>query len=221
MYSLQINQLNKSFGSKKILENLSLTMNFNSLVAVVGNNGVGKSVFLNCLLNFMEYDTGEILIFEKNHKDHNFIRTNTAFISVDNQLHLHKVTALEYFELIILIYNLPSQESKRKAYQLAEELNIISELNSSFDSLSFGTKKKVQLIGSILYNPKLLVCDEIFEGLDFEAVTWVKEYFLQRKEKGLATLFTSHIKEYIDEIADEVYRLKDKQLHLEKVRSYN
>lgn len=221
MYSVQINQLNKSFGSKKILDNLSITMNFNAIIAVVGNNGVGKSVFLNCLLDFIEYDSGEILIFERNHNDHNFLRTNTAFISVDNQLHLHKVTPLEYFELIILIYNLSNQETKRKAYQLAEELNIISELNSSFDSLSFGTKKKVQLIGSILYNPKLLVCDEIFEGLDFEAVTWVKKYFLERKANGLATLFTSHIKEYIEEIADEVYRLKDKKLHLEKVKSYN
>lgn len=57
MYSVQINQLNKSFGSKKVLDNLILTMKINVLTAVIGNNGVGKSVFLNCSLNFMEYDS--------------------------------------------------------------------------------------------------------------------------------------------------------------------
>lgn len=213
---VEVHDLNKSFGSKKVLDNLNLTIEKDSIVAIVGSNGIGKSVLLNCLMNFMDYDAGEIKIFNESHDNHNFLRTVTAFVSVDNQLHLEKVTAKEYFELIISIYKLPEKSTIAKYTSLAEELNVIKELNSTFFSLSFGTKKKIQLIGSILYNPKILVCDEIFEGLDNEAVEWVKAYFLKRKSNGEATLFTSHIMDHTWDVSDYIYRLESGKLYSQK-----
>ncbi|TKH06047.1 ABC transporter ATP-binding protein [Peribacillus simplex] len=213
---IEVHHLNKSFGSKKVLDNLTLTIEHDSIVAIVGSNGIGKSVFLNCLLNFMDYDSGEINILNENHNNHNFLRTVTSFVSVDNQLHLEKVTGKEYFDLIISIYNLPEESVVAKYTSFAEELNVINQLDSTFSSLSFGTKKKIQLIGSILYNPKVLVCDEIFEGLDHEAVNWVKAYFLKRKANGEATLFTSHIMDHTWDISDYIYRLENGKLHSQK-----
>lgn len=213
---IEVHHLNKSFGSKKVLDNLNLTIEHDSIVAIVGSNGIGKSVFLNCLLNFMDYDSGEINILNENHNNHNFLRTVTSFVSVDNQLHLEKVTGKEFFELIISIYNLPEESVVAKYTSFAEELNVINQLDSTFSSLSFGTKKKIQLIGSILYNPKVLVCDEIFEGLDHEAVNWVKAYFLKRKANGEATLFTSHIMDHTWDISDYIYRLENGKLHSQK-----
>lgn len=219
MNSIDIHNLNKSFDKKNILDNLCLELKEGMTTAIVGSNGIGKSVFLNCLLNYMEYDSGEITLFGHSHNNHIYIRTVTAFVSVDHQGHLNKITPMEYFELVISIYDLPLNQTLDQMNLLARELNILKELDSSFDSLSFGTKKKVQLIGSILYNPKLLVCDEIFEGLDYEAVTWVKDYFNQRKEDGLSTLFTSHINEYTEAVADEIYRLKNGKLYLQQKAS--
>lgn len=215
MYSIGIRNLNKSFDKKNILDNLSIELKEGMITAIVGNNGIGKSVFLNCLLNYMEYDSGEITFFGHSHDDHIYTRTVTAFVSVDHQGHLNKITPMEYFELVISVYGLPLNQTLDQINLLTKELNVAKELESSFDSLSFGTKKKVQLIGSILYNPKLLVCDEIFEGLDYEAVTWVKNYFNERKEEGLSTLFTSHINEYTEAVADEIYRLKNGKLYLQ------
>lgn len=140
--SIEVHHLNKSFGSKKVLDNLNLTIERDSVVAIVGSNGIGKSVFLNCLLNFMDYDSGEINILNENHNNHNFLRTVTSFVSVDNQLHLEKVTGREFFELIISIYNLPEESVVAKYTSYAEELNVINQLDSTFSSLSFGTKKK-------------------------------------------------------------------------------
>lgn len=214
--SIEVHHLNKSFGSKKVLDNLNLTIERDSVVAIVGSNGIGKSVFLNCLLNFMDYDSGEINILNENHNNHNFLRTVTSFVSVDNQLHLEKVTGREFFELIISIYNLPEESVVAKYTSYAEELNVINQLDSTFSSLSFGTKKKIQLIGSILYDPEVLVCDEIFEGLDHEAVNWVKAYFLKRKANGEATLFTSHIMDHTWDISDYIYRLENGKLHSQK-----
>ena len=145
IFCVEVNNLNKSFGEKKVIDNLSLKIEKGAIVSIVGGNGIGKSVFLNCLLNYLEYDSGEIRILNVTHHDHNFLRTNTAFISIDNQQHIEKVTPREYFDLIISIYNL-NQKIKREEYTLlANELNIISNLDVVFNSLSFGTKKKIHL----------------------------------------------------------------------------
>ena len=212
IFCIEVNNLNKCFGEKKVLENLSVKIEKGAIVSIVGGNGIGKSVFLNCLLNFMEYDGGEIRILNVTNQDHNFLRTNTSFISIDNQQHIEKVTPKEYFDLIISIYNL-DERAKREEYTfLANELNVISNLDVVFSSLSFGTKKKVQLIGGILYNPPLLVCDEIFEGLDHDAVNWVKLYFQKRKNTGHTTLFTTHIMEHTLDISTNIYRLENGKL---------
>lgn len=132
---------------------------------------------------------------------------------MDNQQHIEKVTPKEYFDLIISIYNLDEKTKKEEYLSLAKELNVLDHLDVVFSTLSFGTKKKIQLIGSILYQPALLVCDEIFEGLDYEAVTWVKSYFQKRKDHGDTTLFTSHIMEHVYEISTSTYCLENGKLN--------
>ncbi|AST00658.1 hypothetical protein B9L19_01985 [Geobacillus thermocatenulatus] len=209
---IYINSLSKSFGNKLVLNNLNLIVEKPSIISIVGNNGAGKSVFLHCMLNFMKYDSGEIRILNQNIDDRIFLRKNTAFVSSDHQDYLEKLTVEEYFELLIDIYQLPANQTINIYHQLSEELNITKELGTNFSELSFGTKKKVQLIGAILYDPKLLVCDEIFEGLDYQATEWVKNLFKKRKAENKTTLFTSHILQHTTEVADRLYRLEGGRL---------
>ncbi|MYL73056.1 ATP-binding cassette domain-containing protein [Halobacillus litoralis] len=212
MSFLKVNRLKKTFGSKIILDGLNLEINEPSIVAIIGNNGVGKSVFLSCLLNYLDSDHGSIQVLGHSVDDHLFLRTNTAFVSSDHQEHLYKITPREYFNLIISIYNLNQDASTTKYEKYMKDLELTKEMDSSFNALSFGTKKKVQLIGCLLFNPPILVCDEIFEGLDFEAVKWVKDTFIDRKRAGLVTLFTSHIIQHVEDASDEIYRLRDGKL---------
>ncbi|MCP3029626.1 ABC transporter ATP-binding protein [Halobacillus sp. A5] len=212
MTYIKVQGLMKSFGSKRILEYLDLEVDTPSIVAVIGNNGTGKSVFLNCLLNYMDADKGEINLLGHSNKDQIFVRKNTAFISSDHQLHLEKLTPKEYFDLIISIYDLQPELGEEMYTKYMKELNLIKDLQTSFKSLSFGSKKKVQLVGSLLFQPEVLVCDEIFEGLDFDAVEWVKQLFEERKMQGKVTLFTSHIIDYVKDISDVIYILKEGKL---------
>ncbi|AMQ22415.1 AAA family ATPase [Geobacillus sp. JS12] len=137
-----------------------------------------------------------------------FLRKNSAFVSSDHQDHLQKLTPEEYFEFIIDIYELPADRTTQIYHQLSKELNITKEISVCFSNLSFGTKKKVQLIGAVLHDPPLLVCDEIFEGLDSQAVEWVKRLFTKRKHENKTTLFTTHIFQHALDIADQIYRLE-------------
>ncbi|MBY0008139.1 ABC transporter ATP-binding protein [Priestia aryabhattai] len=211
---LYINSLTKSFENKLVLNNLSLEINSPSIVSIVGSNGIGKSVLLNCMLNFINHDSGEIKILGQDNNDRIFLRKSTALVSSDHQQHLEKLTPKEYFHLIIDIYNISKNEGIEKYVSLSKEINLFKDLDSNFSDLSFGTRKKVQLLGALLYEPAILVCDEIFEGLDVETVAWIKKIFIKLKEQGNVVLFTSHILQHTIEVCDEMYRLKDGQLHV-------
>ncbi|PEN39595.1 hypothetical protein CN543_04725 [Bacillus toyonensis] len=208
---ISVKNLIKSFDNKIVLDKLNFEMKKNSTVVIIGKNGAGKSVFLNCLLGFIHYNQGSILIDEQPVENRLHLRKITSLISSDHQEHLNLLTPNEYFSFLQDIYQIKSN-NKEKIQNYSEDLYVTKELNTVFSSLSFGTKKKIQLIGSLLYSPKLLICDEIFEGLDTDSVKWVKNLFQQRKQENLSTLFTTHITEHITDITEKNYILENGKL---------
>ncbi|MES5949617.1 ATP-binding cassette domain-containing protein [Bacillus cereus group sp. MG6] len=208
---ISVKNLIKSFDNKIVLDKLNFEMKKNSTVVIIGKNGAGKSVFLNCLLGFIHYNQGSILIDGQPVENRLHLRKITSLISSDHQEHLNLLTPNEYFSFLQDIYQIKSN-SKEKIQNYSEDLYVTKELNTVFSSLSFGTKKKIQLIGSLLYSPKLLICDEIFEGLDTDSVKWVKNLFQQRKQENLSTLFTTHITEHITDITEKNYILENGKL---------
>ncbi|MBF7150675.1 ABC transporter ATP-binding protein [Bacillus sp. 8YEL33] len=208
---ISVKNLIKSFDNKIVLDKLNFEMKKNSTVVIIGKNGAGKSVFLNCLLGFIHYNQGSILIDGQPVENRLHLRKITSLISSDHQEHLNLLTPNEYFSFLQDIYQIKSN-NKEKIQNYSEDLYVTKELNTVFSSLSFGTKKKIQLIGSLLYSPKLLICDEIFEGLDTDSVKWVKNLFQQRKQENLSTLFTTHITEHITDITEKNYILENGKL---------
>lgn len=208
---ISVKNLIKSFDNKIVLDKLNFEMEKNSTVVIIGKNGAGKSVFLNCLLGFIHYNQGSILIDGQPVENRLHLRKITSLISSDHQEHLNLLTPNEYFSFLQDIYQIKSN-SKEKIQNYSEDLYVTKELNTVFSSLSFGTKKKIQLIGSLLYSPELLICDEIFEGLDTDSVKWVKNLFQQRKQENLSTLFTTHITEHITDITEKNYILENGKL---------
>ncbi len=208
---ISVKNLIKSFDNKIVLDKLNFEMEENSTVVIIGKNGAGKSVFLNCLLGFIHYNQGSILIDGQPVENRLHLRKITSLISSDHQEHLNLLTPNEYFSFLQDIYQLKSN-NKNKIQNYSDDLYVTKELNTVFSSLSFGTKKKIQLIGSLLYSPKLLICDEIFEGLDTDSVKWVKNLFQQRKQENLSTLFTTHITEHITDITEKNYILENGKL---------
>lgn len=208
---ISVKNLIKNFDNKIVLDKLNFEMEENSTVVIIGKNGAGKSVFLNCLLGFIHYNQGSILIDGQPVENRLHLRKITSLISSDHQEHLNLLTPNEYFSFLQDIYQLKSN-NKDSIQKYSEDLYVTKELNTVFSSLSFGTKKKIQLIGSLLYSPKLLICDEIFEGLDTDSVKWVKNLFQQRKQENLSTLFTTHITEHITDITEKNYILENGKL---------
>ncbi|SDZ13909.1 ATP-binding cassette domain-containing protein [Thermoactinomyces sp. DSM 45892] len=207
--AVDVHGLSKSFGEKKVLKDINFTLKKGTTAVIKGSNGIGKTVFLSCLLGYQSVEQGEVMILGKSIKDRVFLRKNTGFISSDRHEFMDILTPNEYFRFIIDVYQLSVPQAR--ITELAEQLLVTHELNHLIKELSFGTKKKIQLIGCLLYQPTVLVCDEIFEGLDADTVKYVQKSFQERKDLGLTTLFTTHIMHHAD-FVDEIFSLENGEI---------
>ncbi|MED5049249.1 ABC transporter ATP-binding protein [Bacillus siamensis] len=207
---IRVSNLSKLIDDRVLFDDVNLVVPDGTICCLMGGNGVGKSVFLDCLLGFQPINSGKIFINEIDVNDRVRIRKHTGIVSPDHQEALKLLRPTEYFEIIIEIYNL--KNSEKKIDYLIDILSVTELIDTAFSNLSFGSKKKIQLIGTLLYNPQLLVCDEIFEGLDEESIEAVKEVFKERKKQGLSTLFTTHIKHEARDIMDYTLLLKNQKI---------
>ncbi|MBJ8055862.1 ABC transporter ATP-binding protein [Bacillus cereus] len=207
---LEIHNLSKSIDNKIIFENINLTIPYGSICCLIGANGTGKSVLIDCILGFQKINQGKIIIKSQNITNRNLLRLNTGIVSPDHQKHLELLTPKEYFDMIIDIYNLNNIEKKLDS--LIDKLMVRPFLQDLFINLSFGSKKKIQLIGNLLFEPSLLICDEIFEGLDEESVKRVKEIFQKRAINNQTTFFTTHIKKEAIDISNINLLLHEKKI---------
>ncbi|HDR8272664.1 TPA: ATP-binding cassette domain-containing protein, partial [Bacillus cereus] len=103
---LEIQNLSKSINNKIIFENINLTIPYGSICCLIGANGTGKSVLIDCILGFQKINQGKIIIKSQNINNRNLLRLNTGIVSPDHQKHLELLTPKEYFDMIIDIYNL-------------------------------------------------------------------------------------------------------------------
>ncbi|MGG0747339.1 ATP-binding cassette domain-containing protein [Priestia megaterium] len=210
MYALKISNMTKYINEKPLYENVNFSLKSGEICYLSGDNGVGKSVFIDCILGFSDLDKGTVSINDINIKDRKFVRRNTGIVSIDHQDPLLPFTPQEYFTIIIGIYNI--KNINHKLNTLIDRLGVGEFLNTSFQKLSFGSKKKVQLISSLLYDPTFLVCDEIFEGLDESSVQVVKEIFKERFLENKTTLFTTHLFNEATDISTVNIKVEDKKI---------
>lgn len=209
---LKIKNVTKLIDNKILFQNVNFELKQGDICCLYGNNGVGKSTLIDCMLGFQPIDDGEIEIYEKKINNRVYLRQITGIVSIHHQEHMENLTPKEYFNLIIDIYKLEKRNVLHQLNELIQKLNIENFLKTIFKELSFGTKKKVHLIGNLIFEPKLLVCDEIFEGLDENSIKAVKEIFLERAKKLQTTFFTTHITHEAEEIITKRLLLKDKQI---------
>jgi ABC-2 type transport system ATP-binding protein len=209
---LQVKDLTKTFEDKVILDKINMELHSGEVILLYGPNGSGKSVFLNSILGFLPIDSGSITLLGRSIDDHLHLRQHSCIVSIDHQQFMDLLTPSEYFSFLIDLYSLNQASKLEEALQLSVRLNVGDKWDELISSLSFGSKKKIQLIGSLLVDPIFLVCDEIFEGLDSESVEHVLKLLQERKNREKLTLITTHLKEYGEAIATKSFEIKNRKL---------
>ena len=202
---LEIKNLTKTYkGGKTAVDNLSLTVQAGDIYGFIGQNGAGKTTAIKAVVGIHDYDQGEILVDGKNvHTQPLACKKIMAYIP-DNPDIYEYLTGIQYLNFIADIYQVSRSDREARIRQEAEAFGIYSALGDLVSTYSHGMRQKLAIIGALLHEPKLLILDEPFVGLDPEAALILKERMRALCEKGSAIFFSTHVLEVAEKLCNRI-----------------
>ena len=206
---LEIKNLSKKFGDSVVLNDINLTFNSGKIYGFIGRNGSGKSVLLKIICGFYPPTEGTILLNGKNYIEKNEFPDNTRAL-IEKPKFLPDLTGFENLELLASIQN---KIGKKEIDDSLEKLNLTKEANKKYSKYSLGTKQNLGIAQVLMENPKLIILDEPFNGVENETAHKIRNILLEEKKKDKIILIASHIKEDITTLADIVYEVDGGKIH--------
>ncbi len=210
---LVIKNVDKHYkGTDKGISDISLTVEAGDIYAFIGHNGAGKTTLLKAITGIHEFDKGEILIDDIDiRKKPMEVKQRIAYIP-DNPDIYEFMTGIQYLQFVADIYNVSASEREQKINEYADKFEITGSLGDLISSYSHGMKQKLVIISALIHNPKLLIMDEPFVGLDPKAAFILKEIMKEMTEKGSAIFFSTHVLEVAEKLCNKVSIIKSGKL---------
>lgn len=196
---LEVEALNKFFGKKQALTNVSFSLDKGAIVGLIGPNGAGKTTIMKAILGLFTYQSGKITVVGQE-------------VSPTKHLALEKVGALIEYPAIYpyltgyqhLLLNITDKKDKARINHLAEELKMTGYLHTKAKKYSLGMKQKLGIALALLNEPELVILDEPMNGLDPQATKDLRNLILKLAAQGTSFLISSHILSELEKIANDV-----------------
>lgn len=209
---LEISHLTKYYGSKKAVDDLSLTIENGEICAFIGHNGAGKTTTLKSIAGIHFFEEGDILIDGASIvKEPLLCKKKLAYIPDNPDLYDY-MTGIQYLNFIGDIFAVESTKRKMLIDKYSAAFEIKDDLGQAIASYSHGMKQKLAIIGAWIHEPKLILMDEPFVGLDPKASHILKEMMREFCQNGNAIFFSTHVLEVAEKLCDKVAIIKDGKL---------
>jgi ABC-2 type transport system ATP-binding protein len=197
---------NRKYDEKIALNSTNLTIQPGKIIGLVGANGAGKTTLLKMLSGLVVPSSGsaKVLGYTPWDRDNDFLRQISILLGQKNQL-WWDISPIDSYALLARIYDLDPDQARGKVLELAEMLNCSHVLNTQLRRLSLGERMKMEIIGALLHDPKVLFLDEPTIGLDIVAQETIRNFLAKYvKEKGPTVILTSHYMNDIATLADSL-----------------
>ena len=204
----EIKNLTKKFKDVTIIDDVSIAFNSGKIYGIVGRNGSGKSVFLKILCSFYNPTSGTILQDGFDYISNNSFPKNTRAL-IEKPDFVSELSGYENLKLLASIENKIGDEEIEK---VLKDVNLYEEKDKKYHKYSLGMKQKLGIAQVLMENPDGLILDEAFNGIEESSVKKIKKILIEEKKKGKLIIITSHIKEDIMELSDEIYEFNEGKL---------
>lgn len=205
---IEIKNLTKSYNGVKVVDNISLKVNDGEIFAFIGHNGAGKTTTIKSIVGINNFDSGEIFINGKSIvKDAVNAKKEISYVP-DNPDLYENMKAIDFINFICDMYETPSDVRMNDIIKYAKMFEIEDKLNNEISTYSHGMKQKIALIAALSHDPKVLIMDEPFVGLDPKAVFDMKNIMKGMCKEGKCIFFSTHILDVAEKLCDRVAIIK-------------
>lgn len=213
MAMLKIKNFTKVYkGGKIAVDNLSLTISSGDIYGFIGHNGAGKTTTLKAVVGILDFESGEIEIDGFSiRKDPLTCKQKLAYIPDNPDLYEH-LTGIQYLTFIADVFGISQEERKTRIHSFSDAFELTPHLDELISSYSHGMKQKLALISAFMHEPKLLILDEPFVGLDPKAAHTLKELMKALCQRGGAIFFSTHVLEVAEKLCTKIAIIKNGKL---------
>ena len=205
---LKIENLTKTYGHKKAVDDLSLHIESGSIYGFIGHNGAGKTTTLKAIVGIMNFDSGDIYIDGKSiKKDALACKKIIAYIPDNPDLYEY-LTGIKYLNFICDVYGVDQEKRTERIKKYSDMFELSDSLGEVISAYSHGMKQKLAIIAALVHEPKLIIMDEPFVGLDPKATHLLKQLMRQMCDQGAAIFFSTHVLEVAEKLCDKIAIIK-------------
>lgn len=209
---LKIDNLTKVYGEKKAVDNLTIHISSGEIYGFIGHNGAGKTTTLKSVVGILQFDNGEIYVDGISIKDQPIeCKKKIAYIP-DNPDLYDFMTGIKYLNFVADIYGVSAESRQEKIRKYGDLFGLTKDLAESISAYSHGMKQKLAIIAAWLHDPKLIIMDEPFVGLDPKASHLLKEMMREACDNGGAIFFSTHVLEVAEKLCDKIAIIKNGKL---------
>ena len=209
---LRIEHLTKTYGEKKAVDDLSLHIAPGEIYGFIGHNGAGKTTTIKACAGILRFDAGKIAIDGLDVAENPLeCKRRTAYIP-DNPDLYEFMSGSKYLNFIADVYQVGREERAARIKKYADIFGLTEDLAQPVSAYSHGMKQKLALIAALLHEPKLIIMDEPFVGLDPKASHLLKEIMRRHCDAGGAIFFSTHVLEVAEKLCDKVAIIKEGRL---------
>ena len=209
---LDIQHLTKTYGEKKAVDDLSLHIAPGEIYGFIGHNGAGKTTTLKSVVGILQFDQGEITIGGKSIKTDPLACKRLLAYIPDNPDLYDYMTGIKYLHFIADVFGVDAQTRRERIRTYADTFELTGDLAQPIAAYSHGMKQKLAIIAAWLHDPRLIVMDEPFVGLDPKAAHTLKGMMRQVCDNGGAIFFSTHVLEVAEKLCDKVAIIKGGRL---------
>ena len=209
---IEIKNVTKKYGDNVAISNISFNVNDGEIFAFIGHNGAGKTTLIKSIVGIHEFDSGDILINGKSIKSSPVeCKKEMAFVPDNPELY-ENMKAIDFINFICDMYEVSKEVREKNIVKYAKMFEIEDNLNDVISSFSHGMKQKIALISALSHDPKVLIMDEPFVGLDPKAVFDVKKIMNEMIKEGKIIFFSTHILDVAEKLCSRVAIIKKGEL---------
>lgn len=201
---LDIKNLTKTYGDKRAVNDVSLHVSPGELYGFIGHNGAGKSTTIKAICGLLQFDSGDITVNGHSIKSEPLEVKKIISYLPDNPDLYEFMSGIKYLNFVADVYNIPVKQREELIHKYSDLFEITGDLAQPISTYSHGMKQKLALISALIHDPKLLIMDEPFVGLDPKAAKVMKDAMSDLKDRGGAIFFSTHVLEVAEKICDRV-----------------